>query len=423
MYINHLRKILGLVTAGGLFLSACGAAQMGDELAADDQSTVDGKADGLWRPIASNEDPAQLIGRASRLLSANISASDVGKTFGTPDNAVPYPDTYWPFKSGDDVGSKNGIDARWNSATTDSPLEKYMAVAKPNDATALKTAKDWEKKNHGEDVKDVQSWFGHCPGWTAAALSNKPILHPVFAKGDGRGGIVKCAAGSTGCVKFEIGDVNAIMAEAYVSGPSKFLGGRCDTKPDKVKRDTFGRITQEGCQGVNPGTLLIIANTMMKKRHIGFAIDAQNDFNTDQIWNQPAYSYTINEFKSLTEQEASKLVSGKDGVPYSTFNPKAKGWAKVGITINWVSERGPNTTVVSGKESTNTMQMDAVVELDKAASDSTANIIGGEYVDGPNGENRLTVPPFVWSPGGMGPENTSVSAAVVKQLIAMGQQQ
>jgi hypothetical protein len=131
----------------------------------------------------------------------------------------------------------------------------------------------------------------------------------------------------------------------------------------------------------------------------------------------------VNAFSPLDEAAASRLVAQKDGVPYSTFNPKAKGWAQVDFSILWVSEQGPNKEVVSGKDSTQTMRVNAVIELDRAASDPQAKIIGGEYVEGPNGESRLAVPPFVWSPNGMGPENPSIQAELVKQLISMGQQQ
>jgi hypothetical protein len=418
MYSSQLRKMIGILTAGSISLVACAPAPGDGDPTPD---TTNGAADdSTWRPIQDNEDAADLVDHASYRLSDNISNKDVGKTFGTPDDAIPYPDTYWPFSSGNDY--VNGIDAHWQGASIDSPLDKYMAVAKPGDKAAATAAKDWERKNHGVDVPDVQSWFGHCPGWTGSSLSNRPILHPVFAKSDGQGGVEKCAEGSAGCTKFEIGDLNALMAEAYVSGNAKFIGARCDTKPDKVKRDKFGRITQPGCQGVNPGTLLVVASTLMKTRHTGFAIDAQNEFNTDQIWNQPSYRYTVNSYAPMTEAQASQAVSGKTGVPYSTFNKNAKGWVKVDLTIHWVSESGPNVSVVSGADSTRDMRVAAVIELDRPASDSQATIIGGEYVPGDDGETRLTVPPFLWSPGGMGPENPAITADLMKQLIAMGQQ-
>ena len=47
----------------------------------------------------------------------------------------------------------------------------------------------------------------------------------------------------------------------------------------------------------------------MKRDHKAMAIDAQTPFNTDQIWNQPAYAYTLNRYEKLSEKEAANLVA------------------------------------------------------------------------------------------------------------------
>ena len=142
--------------------------------------------------------------------------------------------------------------AKWNAADTVSPLEKYMGLADASNASA---AKAWEHANHGKGVSGVQDWFGHCPGWTAAAMLNAPLKHAALVKSDGHGGLASCSEGTAGCVKFEIGDVNALMAEVHVDSNSRFIGGRCDTKPADIKRDDAGRIVRNGggCQGLNPG--------------------------------------------------------------------------------------------------------------------------------------------------------------------------
>jgi hypothetical protein len=267
-------------------------------------------------------------------------------------------------------------------------------------------------------------------------MANAPIKHAVNAKLV-NGAFVACSAGSAGCTKFEIADINALEAEVYVDGDSSFIGARCDTAPAKIKRDANGRILTGGCGGVNPGSLLIVMGAQMKKAHKPFAIDAQNEFNTDQIWNQPAYRYTVNRFKSLTEKQAANLVMHGTMTGSATKYPytaAAKGWALVDVTLSWVSENGPNTEMVSGMESTRETRMVAVIELDKAASQSTAKILGGEYVDDASvGANRLTVPPFLWTINDAGAENLSTSVdgdahnpyvkpSLVKQLIALGQQ-
>ena len=313
--MNRWLKRTFTMFAASTMLAACGARPTS---AGGDNGVVqhdDGKADA----IGGFEAPETLVDGASRRLAANIVGEDVGKTFGTDDAHVPYPDTYWPF-------TDEGSDAHWNGG--DSPVEKFMKLA---DAGNLQAAKDWEHNNHGSGVPGVAGWWGHCPGWTGASMANAPIKHAVNAKLDG-GAFVACAEGSDGCTKFEIGDINALEAEVYVDGDSSFIGGRCDTAATSVKRDANGRIETPGCGGVNPGTLLIVAAARMKKQHLPFAIDAQNDYNTDQIWNQPAYRYTVNRFQALTAAQAANLVvhGTMDGDATSyPYNADAKGFALV----------------------------------------------------------------------------------------------
>jgi hypothetical protein len=358
---------------------------------------------------------------ASLVLADNITAADVGRTFGTDDAHIPYPDTYWPFVD-------NGCDARWNGDDSQSPLEKLMGAF---DAAHLQAAKDWERTNHGKDVPGVQGWFGHCPGWTGASMLNAPLQHAIHVKSDG-GHVTECTDGSDGCVTFEIADVNALMAETYVDADSRFIGNRCDTKPSDIQRDANGRIVRNGsgCQGLNPGSLLVVLGYQMKSQKRAMAIDAQSDFNTDQIWNQPAYRYQVYRYEALTEAQAANLVAtGKrtgDLTKYQ-WNDEAHGFAFVDLGIKWVSENGPNTTPVSGADSTHETRVVAVIELDKAATDASARILGGEYLDDPSvGADRLTVPPFVWVATDIGPEtggghNPYVKSSIVKQLIALAQ--
>ena len=145
----------------------------------------------------------------------------------------------------------------------------------------------------------------------------------------------------------------------------------------------------------------------------------------------------MNKYQSLTEKQAANLVTSGSMTGSATkypYNPAAKAFALVDISLHWVSERGANTTMVSGLQSTRKTRMVAVIELDKAASNSTAKIIGGEYVDdGTAGVSRLTVPPFLWTIHDTGDEslptyvggdnhNPYVKPSLVKQLIALGQQ-
>jgi hypothetical protein len=116
------------------------------------------------------------------------------------------------------------------------------------------------------------------------------------------------------------------------------------------------------------------------------------------------------------------------------YNSAAKNFALVDVSLSWVSERGPNTSMVSGLSSTRVTRMVAVIELDKPASNSTAQILGGEFVeDASAGADRLTVPPFLWVIHDAGSDDLStdvggdnhnpfIKPSLVKQLIALGQQ-
>lgn len=404
------RKIFTYLTAA-LLASACAVE---DSEPADEMTDgAGGKAD----QISGNDDPSGLLSGAERRLAALVTAADVGKTFGVDDDAIPYPDTYWPMVD-------NGIAVEWMPGQP-SPLAKLVGLTAP---ASVQQAIDWEIQHHGSKVPGVADWFGHCPGWVAAATLNKPVTGPVWVK-KGAGGLEKCAAGDAGCTKFEIGDVNAIAAELHEGAVSRFIGARCDTDPSDIQRDEFGRIVRNGtgCKGLNAGAMLITMGNLMKMQQKPFAIDAQNEFNTEQIWNQPAYRYTVNRFKALSESEAANLVASGGAATTGVnndyiWNTSAGGFVFLDVTLHWVSETpGPNTTVVSGAETTRTTRMVSVIELDRAASDPAAVVIGGEYLDDARvGANRLRNAPFAWLALDVGPDfrhNPFVTGTAGKQLL------
>jgi hypothetical protein len=359
--------------------------------------------------IAPFDDAVGLVGTVSKRLADVLDAADVGKTFGVPDNAVPYPDTYWPMMYG-------GIDVAWvGDGTVPSPLRKYMMLTNPS---ALESARSWNAKFHGPERPEVAPWWGLCNGWAGASTVEMPLLHGITVKMQGAEPVLCATAGEAGCTTFEIGDINALLAEIYLDGPSRFIGSRCDTTPDKIVRDEFGRIDRykngKGCKGLNPGALLMVMNQVMKRMQKPFVINAQDDSRTEQIWNQPAYRYTVNRFEELSEPQAANLVgnSRREG-PHEKYrwNVAAKGFAFVDACLHWVTESGPNTEFVSGLESTRTTCFAAVIELDAPASSPDATILGGEYLDGQGpARSRLTVPPYVWMSQGPGPEELNLSA-------------
>lgn len=359
------------------------------------------------------DEPTSLVDNASARLADVVTSNDVGRSFGVADDRIPYPDTFWPF-------DQNGIDARWNEGES-SPLEKYMQTFAPSQ---LAKAKAWEKKHHGEEVHGVEPWFGHCNGWTASAMLHSPLQHEVSVRGTSRGAEV-CSPGDGDCTTFQIGDINGLLAEVNLQAEAKFIGSRCDLDASKIKRDDAGRVLTKGCKGVNAGAFVIVLAERLKNQRLPLAINAQTSSTTKEIWNQPAFRYSVNAFEPLALQEAlDRIGSSASGYKY---NSAARGFAFVDVSLSWVSETdGPNMRVVSGETTARETRVTIVLELDRDATDPDATIIGGEYVEVASaGTDRLTNAPYLWiaEGGASGNEgrNPYLDAAIVEQLAAFAQ--
>jgi hypothetical protein len=422
----------------GLSLAvACGTSDSSESDAAD------GKAD----QISGADDPSGLLTGAERRLNSLVTAADVGATVRVPADHTPYTDTYWPMVD-------NGVATQWLEKTggkcrvvaappeqgggqvvhqcvdgQPSPLAKLIGLIAPD---KVQLAVSWEQRNHGKLLPGVLDWFGHCPGWVASSLLNQPLKHGVTVKWDGTK-LVKCADGETaGCTKFELGDINALSAEAHEGAVSRFIGARCDTEPSDIQTDEFGRIVRNGsgCKGLNAGSMLIVLGNQIKMRQRPFAIDAQNEFTTNQIWNQPAFGYKVNKFAPIDELTAANMVAtgGIDPINREVdnyiWNTNANGFVLVDFSLLWVSEIGPNINAVDPvtfeRFATKETRMVAVIELDRDPSDPEARIIGGEYLDDASvGASRLRNAPFAWlaiSKGADTRHNPHVPGAIVQQL-------
>jgi hypothetical protein len=373
--------------------------------------------------IGKADDPKGVVPDASTRLADVVPPADVGKTFGVPNDRIPWPDTYWPFL-------REGIDAQWGEDA--SPLEKYMLLDNPGHVLE---AKDWEHWNHGTGVAGVKDWYGHCQGWVAASLLNLPALHTVHARRQGDR-VESCAEGDPGCVAFFIGDLTGLAAEVYLDAPIKATGARCDRPLPTIAPDVYGRVPRDGtgCKGLNAGALVAILAARVKRDKKPLAIEVQTASSTDQIWNQPAFAYTVNRLEPLDPDDAGARVASVAGFAQARGYPwddAARAFALIDLSISWVHEHGPNRRYVSGAQAVRKTRIIAVLELDAPASDPEARILGGEYVDDPSvGADRLTVPPYVWIPTGEGPENVPVNVSgrshnpwvrpsIVRSLLAL----
>lgn len=357
----------------------------------------------LLQPEAFNgyTDPAALVGLISSgtLMNADalVPTSSIGRTVSVATEARPFSSSYWPMVD-------DGINARWQGSTIPSPAEKYGQLFL--DSATTQRLVTYISENHGKKVPGVQSWFGICQGWTASAINELAPKHAAVVRKvtrpDGTVGIQACAVPTdSGCVRFEPGDITALLAEAYAAADSRFIGYRCDTKPASFKYDSAGRVQLPNCRS-NAGTLFLTATNFIGRAHRAFAINAVNN---DEIWNQPAFAYKITTYQKVTALQAAQLVN--PGQTSYTFNTAAKDFRRATMTLTWTVEADP-TVGTPPPVRTASGTYDMIVELD-----SLGNVLGGEWI----GASKTNHPPFFWAPVAPGLEVPYLEYRQIKALL------
>lgn len=380
---RHLFFTLGLVTA------ACGAPE---------EELVEGKAESPER-IDTENDPNRFQLDLSRALSALPATGESIRK--------PFPSNWWPMSQG-------GVARRWNGGQP-GPAEKYDLLVSPDKikdvqlTLAQKNYKDepvnqgaqpetfrigpaaeWEHRNHGRyGTKEPEGWYGHCNGWSSYVLNEDEPKRPVSVRYDATSRTVtECAsAGDAGCVRFEVGDLNALGAELYWNDGARMVGRRCEQAESEFTFDESGRVNAVECRDGNAATMHIVATNMLGRLRRPFVVDLTAD---RQVWNFPVYKYQIDENREVTVQEALRLVGAPANVTTWTYNTAAVKWVKVKTRL-WIVEDsiGPTTQPAGQLLDTYTTieSYDYILELD-----AQGNIIGGEYT----GASKTRHPDFLW---------------------------
>jgi hypothetical protein len=414
---------LGLVAAG------CGTSdpqcQPGDiECAAD--SNPDGKADG-WGEGANNPDAfAQHLeyhldqlpkkGFRDTPYWKDTYPEAVGKA-----EAV-WADTYWPATD----GSHN---ARWQDANTKSPLEKYDAAF--NNAPGCDTmpalygdgvkplwdtyngcagpAAQWQTENYesiglmhnGIDddndgvidnygtngIDGVQGWWGSCHAWTPASEMVPEPQHAIDLNG----------------VHFEVGDVKAIIQNAFDTTSAVMLGGRCNDK--EITHDVHGS-ANDPCSDVNPGAMHVVLANFLGINTLPLIEDRTANY---EVWNQPVVGFEITKQDKVSATDANKCV-GADGDTW-TYNTDAQDLYEVQVTVSYVHEGSASTTPLGFKNNISTDSYHYILEVG-----SSGKVLGGRWCSDSD-TNHID---FLWSPtGSWNPSNPNVNVESVKTLIKM----
>jgi hypothetical protein len=334
--------------------------------------------------------------------------------------ATIWADTYWPATD----GSHN---ARWQGASIQSPLEKYDAAFNnaPGCATqpamygtGAKAAWDtynkcagpaakWQTTNYesiglmhdgmdndhdgttddyGTDgIDGVQGWWGSCHAWTPASQLIPEPQHAVTLNG----------------VTFEIGDIKAIIQNAFDRTGAVMIGGRCNSK--EITHDVHGS-ANDACADVNPGALHVVMTNFLGINQLPLVEDKTANY---EVWNQPVAGYEITQQNKVSATDAMTCVGGT-GSSY-TYNTAATELYDVRMTVSYVTEGSPGKTPIGFQNNVLTDDYHYILEID-----SVGKVVGGRWCTD-SADDHID---FLWSPtGSWSPSNPNVDVAKVKQLI------
>jgi len=335
--------------------------------------------------------------------------------------ATVWADTYWPTSH----GSHN---TRWLGSTTKSPLEKYDEVYNHNAGCETYPSKyygsgakeewdtyyscagpaaKWQSKNfqgggemhdgidndgdgkideYGDDgIDGIAGWWGTCHAWTPASMLVPEPQHAVTMDG----------------VTFEVGDIKALIQNAFDRTSAVMLGGRCNSK--EITHTVEGS-ANDACSDVNPGAMHVIMTNFLGINQLPLIEDRTANY---EVWNQPVVGYDITQQNEVTPAEAMTCV-GAEGDTW-TYNTDAAKLYDVRMTVSYVTESSASRTPVGYRNNVRTDRYHYILEVG-----DTGKVIGGRYCK--DGENNHI--DFLWSPtGSWRPSNPNVDVNKVKELI------
>ena len=195
-----------------------------------------------------------------------------------------------------------------------------------------------------------QGWWGTCHAWTPASQLIPEPQHAVTINN----------------VKFEVGDIKAIVQNAFDTTSAVMLGGRCNSQT--ITHDVHGSANDD-CSDVNPGGLHVIMTNFLGLTTLPLVEDRTANY---EVWNQPVVGYEITKQAKVTASAANTCV-GNTGSTW-TYNTKAKSLYEVQMTVSYVVEGSPGTTPIGYKDNISTDDYHYILELD-----SKGKIIGGRF--------------------------------------------
>lgn len=370
----------------------------------------------------TNDDPFRFIDGGPYGVIVNLNEMEVEVLQSSSLSKIPWSDDYWAIDGGI-LGARysdhlywmkmgwinkfkhiaeNPLPKMYTSADLKmlSPSEKYDLLVGDQEEYEIEvdggkysvfgslTYRMWaEGAYYYNQNGEVETWMGICHGWAAASYM---MSHPSKSVKT-----VDLLEGKE--LHFYPSDIKSLASLLWANTkvPSKFIGGRCNSK--EPTRDNQGRLNDPECLDTNPGTWHIVVVNQIAKQKRSFIMDATFDY---QVWNQPVSTYKYEYFNPVTKESNSSLSLNQANTPLVELanwkedpykkhrHPNAKYVVGIAMEIGYVVENQPAALDLDLQTDEYITRVDYIYDLEL---DENLNIIGGEWYQNLH-------PDFLWSP-------------------------
>lgn len=269
----------------------------------------------------------------------------------------------------------------------------------------IDTAFEWEVLSHGSAQFGLDSWFGHCNAWAAAAIMEPEPRRSTVVDG----------------IEFTGGDVKAYLTELWMEQHSSFHGSRNNYHESEEARDAID------FKDVTPAAFHIFFADQIGNRDKSFVIDR---YTGSQVWNQPTKAYRAKaEALYSTDAETGEARPMEREVVYTKYGYNGASLEERGkmevypvlvtTTIHWVTDGLPHETLtlpydanIDDETFADHHDIEALFDkqiemrtltyeiwLDKPMDDPEARIVGdGQWEHGSATGYAHLHPDFMWQP-------------------------
>jgi hypothetical protein len=274
----------------------------------------------------------------------------------------------------------------------------YNAALNYEAATGKIGAAQWELAHHGADLPGVMSWFGHCNGWSAAAVLFSEPRQSTASNG----------------VTFSVADQKALLSELGQEVDADYFGTRSNT--DDSSDPSF--------QDIFPNQFFLVLTNIVGK---GQSL-IMDRYTGSQIWNQPIAGYQVFPITPADDLGAEPSAPGV----YRILVTTQVWWLRDDVDPNHVTE--PFTFEDGASYDSRILRFeiwtDAPAQFDESGNLVSAGkvvlghqngiVYGGAWQMG--GVNILdSHPDYLWAPYSLATPgqyaNPEIDANIVKTLI------